>query len=242
MEVRTLGGPHADLRAVAEQLAIPIERAFDELGGIAAAFADAAQAAADARRCPSTSDLTGLLPLADDTLDRVSLFFGTGVVVAPGLLADADRHLAWRQRSTTDEHQSLLLDLDPAGEDPYDYPQMEWFRIPRDERRRIVTGPYYDFRGAERFTMTFAVPVLDHEAFYGVSGADVPLADLEAHLLPVLRTVTRPAALLNHESRVVTANTPRFTTGTRVRVTDPAVEAEACDVIPDLGWTLLVTR
>lgn len=81
--------------------------------------------------------------------------------------------------------------------------------------------------------------------FAGVAGADVALAHLESELLPVLRRITSRAALLNHERRVVTANTPHFATGSRVRL-----EADGggslpgvvlVPVVPDLGWTLVLT-
>jgi len=102
----------------------------------------------------------------------------------------------------------------------------------------MVGGPYFDYRGAERFALTFARPVVVAGAFVGVAGADVPLASLEAELLPVLRRVGTRAVLLNHESRVVTANTPHYATGSRVRPDDAAV---VVPVVADLSWSLLVS-
>jgi hypothetical protein len=117
---------------------------------------------------------------------------------------------------------------------------MEWFRVPRDEARRMVGGPYFDYRGADRFALTFAIPVAVDGVFAGVAGADVALAHLEAELLPVLRRVPSRAALLNHERRVVTANTPYFVTGARVRLDDPAASVQVLPVLPDLGWNLVL--
>ena len=188
----------------------------------------------------SSGDLIAIRPLVEKVLTGDTLLVGAGVVLEPGYLADRERHLEWRQLGPERRPEALLLDIDPASDDPYDYPEMEWFRVPRDETRRMVGGPYFDYRGADRFALTFALPVVIDGVFAGVAGADVALAHLEAELLPVLRRVPLRAALLNHERRVVTANTPHFVTGARVRLDDPASSLTVAPVLADLGWTLVL--
>lgn len=228
-----------DPAAVAARLATPLERIFTELEPLQAALADLLGQVVVAGRRPACADLAGLRDLADRVTDGDRLLVGAGVVLEPGLLADADRHLVWRQRGADGTPADLLLDVDPASEDPYDYPQMEWFRVPREEGRRMIGGPYFDYQGADRFALTVAVPVRVAEGFVGVAGADVPLGTLEAELLPILRRLPRRAALLNHENRVVTANTPSYATGTRVRPGhDP--DTQLLPVVTDLHWTLLL--
>lgn len=235
------GGTTAgDVATVAALLAGPVERIFGELRPIATAFAGIVAAATAAGRRPVVADLAGLRPLADAAMGADGLLVGAGVVLEPGLLADADRYLEWRQRGRDGRYGALVLDVDPASEDPYDYPEMEWFRVPRDERRRMVGGPYFDYRGADRFALTFALPVVVDGVFAGVAGADVPLAVLEAELLPVLRRIRTRAALVNHESRVVTANTPHYATGARVRPGGPGEPLEVVPAVEDLPWDLLV--
>jgi hypothetical protein len=233
-----------EMRQAAHELAAPVERVFDELAPVAEAFASIASAASRTGRVTS-DDLLGVRPLAEQALTGDTLLVGAGVVLEPGYLSDRERHLEWRQLAPGGAPEALLLDIDPASDDPYDYPEMEWFRVPRDEGRRMVGGPYFDYRGADRFALTFAIPVVVDGVFAGVAGADVALAHLESELLPVLRRIPSRAALLNHERRVVTANTPHFATGARVRL-----EAEGgaalpdlvvVPVVPDLGWTLVLT-
>lgn len=228
-----------DAAAVAEQLAAPVERVFDELAPIAAAFA-AVVAKAELEGRATWRDLVPIRPLVERVLTGDTLLVGAGVVLEPGYLADAERHLEWRQIGPDRTPEALLLDIDPASDDPYDYPQMEWFRVPRDESRRMVGGPYFDYRGADQFALTFAIPVAVDGRFAGVAGADVALAHLEAELLPVLRRVPSRAALLNHERRVVTANTPHFVTGARVRLDEPGAPLHVVPVVADLGWNLVV--
>ena len=231
-----------DLGLVAADLAAAVEKVFAELDDLAAGLRAVVEGCVAAGRTPVVADLAPLRPLGDAALDGDVLLVGAGVVLAPGLLADADRYLEWRQRGADGRYRPLVLDVDPAGEDPYDYPEMEWFRVPRVEGRRMVGGPYFDYRGADRFALTFARPVVAGDLFAGVAGADVPLASLEADLLPVLRRVPARAALVNHENRVVTANTPHYATGSRVRPGDGGVPLDVVPVLADLGWSLLVTR
>lgn len=228
-----------DVAEIAGALASPVERVFDELAPIAVAFAAVAAKASVEGRATS-GDLVAIRPLVERVLTGDTLLVGAGVVLEPGYLADRDRHLEWRQLGADRTPEALLLDIDPSSDDPYDYPEMEWFRVPRDETRRMVGGPYFDYRGADRFALTFALPVVIDGVFAGVAGADVALAHLEAELLPVLRRVPSRAALLNHERRVVTANTPHFVTGARVRLDDPAAALAVHPVLADLGWSLVL--
>jgi hypothetical protein len=234
------GGPEdRELDAVVRALREPVERVFAELAPIGDALAVVVAEVRASGRRPRVADLLMVRPEAERTITGDTLLVGAGVVIAPGVLEDADRHLEWRQHGSDGRPVALLLDVDPASDDPYDYPEMEWFRIPRDEGRRMVGGPYFDYRGAERYALTVAVPVVVDGEFVGVAGADVPLAHLESELLPVLRRLPLRSALVNHEQRVVTANTPHFVTGARVRV-DPESGARRVPVVADLPWDLVL--
>lgn len=231
---------HDDVEAAAALLAEPVERVFAEIAVIAQALTDVVTAVVGTGRAVRAGDLAAITPVADGTLTGDGALVGAGVVMLPGYLEDAERYLEWRQLGRDGRPRPLLLDIDPASDDPYDYWDMEWFRVPRDERRRMVGGPYFDYRGADRFGLTFATPVVVGGAFVGVAGADVPLAHLESELLPVLRRLGSRAALLNHERRVVTANTPHYATGARVHV-EAQEGAASTLVVADLGWSLLVS-
>lgn len=225
------------LSGSARALAAPIERVFAELDPLARALSAIVGGVWSRGAELRSADLTQLVSLAVDILRGDGMLVGAGVVMEPGLLSDVDRWLEWRQLDLEGRPRPLLLDVDTSSEDPYDYPQMEWFRIPRDEGRRMVGGPYFDYRGADRFALTFAVPVVVEGTFVGMAGADVPLSQLESELLPVLRRIPSRAALVNHEGRVVTANTPTFATGERLR---PDAETHEVPVVADLSWRLLV--
>ena len=231
--------PHArELQQVAQELAQPIERVFAEIHILATVTADVLTTALAAGGQATSADLAMLASVADGTIGRYSLLGGAGVVVNPGLLADVQAHLEWRQLGRDARPRSLVLDVDPNSADPYDYWEMEWFRVPRDEHRRMVGGPYFDYRGADRFGLTFAVPVDVNDEFVAIAGADVPLAQLEPELLPILHRLPRRAALINHENRVITSNSPHYAISARVRADSNS--SLSAPVVPDLGWTLIV--
>lgn len=225
----------------AVELADPIERLFALVTGVGAAMATVCETAFAAGDPLTSRDLDVLSSPILSALASDRLPVGIGVVVDPGLLIDETHYLEWLQRDTSGTPVPLLLDLDPASDDRYDYPEMEWFRVPKEERRRMVGGPYFDYRGTDRYALTLAVPVLADGRFVGVAGADIPLSHIEAEVLPALRRLGARAALINHERRVVTANTPHFVTGARLQPEELASAIQVIDVVADLGWKLVVS-
>ena len=232
--------PTKDIDQAVLELAEPIERAFAEIQVLATVTADVLRGVTSGGRRAESADLGVLASVAEGTITRYSLLGGAGVVINPGYLQDVYCHLEWRQLGRDGRARALVLDVDPDSADPYDYWEMEWFRVPRDEHRRMVGGPYFDYGGADRFGLTFAVPVDVAGEFVGIAGADVPLAQLEPELLPILRRLPRRAALINHEQRVITANTPHYAIGARVRPTKGSVDVLERDVVADLGWKLIL--
>ena len=58
-----------------------------------------------------------------------------GIVAAPGVVANKDRHLEWWQRTAAgdahaDAFARIRLNLDPESIDLYDYLEMDWFTVP----------------------------------------------------------------------------------------------------------------
>jgi DNA-binding FadR family transcriptional regulator len=169
---------------------------------------------------------------------------GVGVVAAPGLVAGHERHLEWWQRRAAGGYTRLRLNLDRASVDLYDYLDMDWFTVPRTQRRRCVYGPYIDFTCADRYVLTMTMPVLDgEESFLGVAGADVAMSHFEPGLLAILRSAPSDTVLVTAERRVLAANTPRWIAGARLDRLPAAGDGTfsvAADVGADSGWVLAV--
>ncbi|MBE8515957.1 PDC sensor domain-containing protein [Amycolatopsis sp. H6(2020)] len=193
------------------------------------------------------ADLEALRPTIHASLRAPGNHFcGTGVVVAPGALADAQLHLEWWQRRPENRLERLQLDFSPASEDFYDYRQMPWFAEPRDERRGVVFGPYVDLNGADLYILTFTRPVVVGDEFVGVVGADMPLGSFERLLLPPLKHVAGDALVATHEGRVLAANTPLWTPGSLAR--NLLQNKYTSDVdrvvinVPEVEWSVLRVR
>src|SRR4051794_37158842 len=100
--------------------------------------------------------------------DRTALVVGAGFIAAPGLLADAPRHLAWwlgkfntlgTAPGAAAVRRLVSVD-DPAAEDFHDYTFMEWWRVPVETGLPHLTGPYVDYLCTDDYTLTLTVPVL----------------------------------------------------------------------------------
>lgn len=220
-----------DLRVarVADQVHTIIEeifRSLDEiLAGVVACY-----------RSPfTTADLAEVRPEIFSCLrGSPDVIAGTGVIVAPGVLADRPRWLEWWQSPPSQDPIFLEVDLDPDSLDFYDYTAAAWFAVPERTRRRHVVGPYVDYGGTDTYMLTLTTPVEVDGRFLGVVGADVRASRFEALLLGVLADCPTEITLVNAEGRVVAANSPRRPTGSLLE-SSGTVEAR----LPDLAWSLV---
>jgi methyl-accepting chemotaxis protein-like sensor len=251
--------PLAELDAAAARVRAALEAQFGPVQAIGAAFLEQRRQCLAAGAPLSPERLAGMREVIWHQLRLLPAADGAGVVAAPGVVAGKERHLEWWQRTHTagggaagagaaeggagdgagEGFARIRLNLDPESIDLYDYLDMDWFTVPRQERRRCVYGPYVDFSGADRYVLAMTVPVADGGEFLGVAGADVLMARLEPELLAALRDVAAPAALVTAERRVIAANTPRWISGTRLGRLPAPGDGSFSAVTPvgaDSGW------
>ena len=213
-----------------------VEGVFDSLDRIAQAMAGLWDGLESQGTAAQSTDLAGLRDAVLGELDRQgSIFNGTGVVVADSVLADRPRYLEWWRRDSREvQARKLMLDMNPHSEYFYDYSTMDWFTAARDRDTRWIHGPYLDYMGVDLYVCTFSMPIRSGRGrFLGVAAADVPLASLDAALMPAFRSSRRPQALVNAEGRVIIANHPDHVTGSRLR-TGPAPSRP----VPATPWAL----
>ncbi|MEV4066024.1 PDC sensor domain-containing protein [Nonomuraea dietziae] len=193
------------------------------------------------RSSPSftSADLAGVRPQIFGCLRRLrGVAAGTGVIVAPGVLADRPRWLDWWQAPPEDDPVFLDVDLDPDSLDFYDYTAAEWFAAPQRTRCRHVVGPYVDYGGTDTYVLTFTAPAQVDGRFLGVVGADVRAARFEALLLGVLAACPTQVTLVNAEGRVVAANSPRLPAGALLPEDEVQARAVAAR-LPDPPWRIV---
>jgi hypothetical protein len=240
------------LDTAAARVRAVLESEFVPVAAIGAAFLDHRQQCVAAGVPLSAERLAGMRETIWHQLHLLPAADGAGIVAAPDVVSGKHRHLEWWQRTAAGEagggesFARIRLNLDPESIDLYDYLDMDWFTVPRLERRRCVYGPYVDFSGADRYVLAMTAPVVDAGEFLGVAGADVLMSRLEPELLAVLRAVSAPAVLVTAERRVIAANTPHWISGTRLsRLPAPgdrAFDDRAFDAViavgADSGWLL----
>ncbi|MPY80072.1 MAG: hypothetical protein GEV04_16755 [Actinophytocola sp.] len=183
---------------------------------------------------PSAADLASIRPAVFDHLTRGGpVVAGTGVIAAPGSLADQPRWLEWWRipRGST-EPRPLSVDLDPQHIGGYEYTSTPWFDTPRRTGHRIVLGPYVDYAGTDEYILTLSCPIRRNEQFLGVAAADVRASDLEQVMLGVLDAVGPESLLVNATGRVIASNTPQLIVGSLL----PAAHRTGDEVPVGLGW------
>ncbi len=160
------------------------------------------------------ADLAELRPLVAEVLRRHDgLIAGTGVVLAPGVLADASRWIEWWWADGGGGISQLDVDLDPGSAEFYDYTTTEWYREPARAGRQWVTGPYVDYICTHKYTFTLSAPVLHAGRFLGVAGADILADRVERLVLPGLARLGRPAVLTSGAGRVIASNSASIPPG-----------------------------
>ncbi len=203
--------PEHVLAAVVEDL----DQIFTELHALAAEFVGLLEGAPAGI---AVEDLAALRPSVFSILERRGdLVSGAGVVVAPGLLADAERWLEWWSTTTPDaKPEPLRVNLDPTAPDFYDYLTTDWFAAPRDTLEPSMSGPFVDHACTNKYAFTLSVPVIAAGEFVGVAATDVLVASLETQVMPALLRLDSPAALTTAEGRVIASNCPSVLSGERL--------------------------
>ncbi|WP_157107221.1 cache domain-containing protein [Nocardia grenadensis] len=226
------------IESLASAVAELAEQIYLPLTTIGNALAHVWDEATRTRRAPPRSaDLAPLREPITHELEEVGeLFDGAGVVIADGALADRPRFLEWWQMQAGHGPQRLNPELSPQSEYFYDYTQMDWYLVPRDEGRRWVHGPYIDFACTDQYVCTFAVPVTTAPGqFLGIAGADVPVGAMQEVLLPRFRAAGLAVVLVNDEGRVILATDPGLPPGSRTGRVDWTGVGVPIDALP---WSL----
>jgi DNA-binding FadR family transcriptional regulator len=217
-------------------LADDVERILATLRETAAAYRESVTG-----HC-TLADLAALRPRIHATLEAFGdLAVGTGIVTAPGVVADAPYWLEWWWlRDGTPE--ALRVNLDPSDPDFFDYTTEEWFDVPVGAGREHVAGPYVDYACTNRYTFTLSVPVYDGDHPLGIAAMDVLSDHVERRIMPALCAGPAPSALLNANGRVIAAGRAEPAPGARLpkRRGRAATRSDALARLCALtGWTLV---
>ncbi len=169
---------------------------------------------------------------------------GAGFVAAVGFLTDEPWWLEWFAQGEDGKSHRMVSQTDPDGAGFYDYEFLPWYLVPRDTRRRHVTGPYIDYVCTDDYNMTYTAPVIIDDRFAGVAGADIGVQTAETILMPALRAAGRPLAVVNRQGRIVASNSGRHLCGDLVNEVDvselwSSPGAGGLQVLPELPLGVL---
>lgn len=145
---------------------------------------------------------------------------GSGLVMAPGVLTDAEYWLEWWTCDPDADPvtpKRLAVETDPSAVGFRDYTELPWYAVPFATGARHVTGPYVDYICTDQYTLTLTTPVLRDGRFVGVVGADLLVRTVEDDLFGLLQKVPGKCAVVNASGRVVCSTDPELITGDLVR-------------------------
>ena len=168
---------------------------------------------------------------------------GLGYSADHAVLRDNDNYLLWYQKMHGVEgSRRLVLNLDGADPEFYDYRDTEWFAGAREHGGPSIYGPYLDCAGANRLVYTFAIPVIVNGRFVGVAGADLDAAVIERRVDAVISTLGRPAVVVTRDRVVIAENATQWMPGERFPAASAGSNewASAGLIAEWTGWRLAV--
>lgn len=227
-----------DLADAARAIAESLESVFESVDIIKQRLIDVHQEVMTRHESFQPRHLVKLRPEILEQLRHCPFADGFGVLTAPDLFVDKIRYLEWWRHDGQDI-VPLWLNFDPTSVDIYDYLEMEWFTNAQRHNARTVYGPYVD-SCSDHYVLTMTSPVV-HESFLGVVGGDVRMSLFEAELLPILDRFVKEVVLVNKDRRVVLANSPRWTVGTRLSEMPMVTKSDFAAVVEvgaDSKWVL----
>lgn len=143
---------------------------------------------------------------------------GAGIIFHRSELRHGRGVIEWWTRDEGDAVKRCNFGVEPSGDRFYDYERFEWFTAPLRSGGHSITGPYIDYLGVDEYVVTLTAPNILRGTAIGVAGIDFQMRELERELMPPLRRVPGPAALLSPQLSVLLGNSSRFVTGDRLAV------------------------
>ena len=205
-----------------------ISDVVEGLRRLAAHAAEALAGSLSAEEIEARLSRTAMSELLDRAVDLVGLAFIAEPSTIPG-------HPFWIAAWTATpngvfaDHRHVT---DPSRDDFYDYPEHEWFAVPRRTGEVHAQGPYVDYGGVDEYVVTFTVPVRCGGRFVGVTAADVAVGAIERELSPWLASHPRTCVVVNAERRVLLSNSAEHIVGEVLRANSGLELAELSSV----GW------
>lgn len=216
--VAVSGDPRAERSAAAlGRVARIIEPVFEVASELAAHLVLCSEKAARAQRSLTSADLSVLdAPITRLLNENQHLITGAGVATAPQALADAELWMQWWVHGSSGPAR-LQPQLDPRGNEFYDYPSAVWFSESARDLAPHLAPPHFDDGGTDTWMVTATIPVVVRDRFIGLACAELTLERIGGLVAPALRAIPAPAVLVSPEGLVVASTHPDLHPGAAAR-------------------------
>lgn len=116
-------------------------------------------------------DPDSLYPLTRDIILHNEFVFGSAVAFEPNYFKDKGYYFSPYSYRDGDTIRTIQL-----GTPEYDYPSMEWYKVPKELNQPYWTEPYYDEGGGQMLMSTYSNPIRDKDGnVIGILTVDVSL-------------------------------------------------------------------
>jgi len=231
---------HGDLRRASNKIGDLFTAVYDDLTTMALACERELQRARGTKAELTERHLRAIQPAAATFLSCHAFPSAAGIVLGPGIVDNNLGAVEWWLRGDAGATHRLVLNLSPADPGFYDFVTYEWFAEVVSTGKPAIQGPYLDYAGMDRYIVTAMVPLSLDGVLIGTAGCDTEVRDLEAIVMPILRTIPADAALVSKFDRIILGNSGRFLVGNRVvALPNDAIRLDIPG--PDFGLHLVAT-
>ena len=143
-------------------------------------------------------DAAGLTAYMDGVVRAESDIYGSCVAFEPGAFVPGRHLFAPYYYSRGGKPRFVQL-----GTEEYNYPEWDWYRVPRRTGRPAWTEPYYDTGGGETLMITYSAPFFRSGRFRGVATADVSLSELSEEVQRIAVMKSGYAFIVSRSGRFI---------------------------------------
>ncbi len=157
-----------------------------------------------------------LLSLLESFVHSNTAVFGSTAAFAPYAFDPQQRHYAPYYKHKEGEMRFRRL----GGED-YDYFNMDWYRLPRDQQASLWSEPYFDEGSGNILMVTYSAPIYrmieGERTFIGVVTADISLDNMNSTMNSIHPLGSGYSFLVSKQGQIITHPRQELIMSTRLQ-------------------------
>ena len=171
----------------------------NELNDDIASLQDVAQGLAFSVEALKPESEDQIKDLIKKFLNSASDAFGSTIAFEPGVFHEKEYFAPYYYKTKDGIKYKNLIDP------KYNYPKLDWYRIPKETGKPFWTNPYEDVGGGNVVMMTYSYPLFNDGVFLGVATVDVAIKDLTDIIEAIKVAKTGYAFLISKDGTIISS-------------------------------------